>query len=73
MKRKNELIRIAEGYEPADSRFLEEGTDTGFDENDPEQLCEECKAVGFCRMMHPEKFAFELERLKGIEDGNLLK
>lgn len=53
---------------PGEPDFTLEGTDSGFDENDPQQLCEECKAIGFCRTMHPEKFALELQRLKITED-----
>jgi hypothetical protein len=55
MKRTNELIRIAEGYEPADSPFMKEGTDTGYPIK-PEDLCEECNAFGFCKRGNPERF-----------------
>ena len=55
MKRTNELIRIAEGYEPADSPFMKEGTDTGYPIK-LEDLCEECKAFGFCKRGNPERF-----------------
>ena len=48
MKRTNELIRIAEGYEPADSPFMKEGTDTGYPIK-LEDLCEECKETALIK------------------------
>ena len=42
----------------------DDGTTSFFDEDDPTQLCDECKAVGFCRNFHPEEFRAKLKDLE---------
>jgi len=49
----SDLIKVEELFVPD---YVIPGSDTSFDESDPEQLCDECKAIGFCRRLHPEKF-----------------
>ncbi|MCX6198436.1 MAG: hypothetical protein NTY88_04320 [Bacteroidetes bacterium] len=61
-----ELINTEDVFEDerisGEPDFTKEGTDTGFSEG-ADELCNDCKEVGFCRIMQPEKFAQELQRV----------
>jgi len=38
-----------------DARFMLPGTDTGGGTDDPDDFCDECKRLGFCRRRYPER------------------
>ncbi len=60
-----ELINTEEVFEDerisGEPDFTKEGADTGFSE-EVDELCNDCKEIGFCRIMQPQKFALELQR-----------
>lgn len=62
-----ELIKVEEVFqpEPEDSFFHLPGTDTrtGGTE-DPEDFCDACKVLGFCKIAHPELYHKHLEQQK---------